>query len=253
MNRSGIIFSIILSIVLIGGAIAIRTTRPTLSRDNAITTAGENVAAYEDLFTEPGLATTTPETLTEVDWAGRQLLSDYLELKSTGQTTPENLRALAGQYAANFLQESSSALITQSQIKIISDTDENLQAYGEQIANLRAKHRSATGLSGYNNEYSDVFSDDFIKMMVLISVQYKLAAEEILALGVPSSLAENHLSLINNYMSSSERLKSIAFIGEDPVSALSAMSEQSKNGEIEEGLIANIKVRLMSRGLPHNL
>lgn len=258
MNRLTVIFSIVLSLVLIVGALVIRMTGSDTSNPGIIAVKSEDNLSSEDFFKDFSQSATSSEKLTEklteVDYISRQMFSDYLQLKSTNQITKENLSTLAEQYADGLLEKNNhTPTVTQGQIKIMADTDTNLQNYGQKIAALIAKHGAATGLSKYGGVYSDVFSDDFIKLMVIISFQYRMAADELLSLEVPTSLAGNHLTLINNYLQSSKRFNSIAMIGADPVSALSAMNEQSKNSQTEEGLIANIKIRLMSKGLTHNL
>lgn len=251
MARFPFIFSLTLSILLISGAGWYRLSEKS-SGEAVLLTVKDNISAQyagEAYLGGESATSTLPggTTLSEADLVARQLFSDYISLRSNGQVSPENLADLAEKYAVSLLQSDEITPVTLDQIKIVADSNERLVAYNQKISALRAKHVGAARISG--SEFVDVFDESFINLMIRASLQYKLAAQDLASTEVPASLASNHVALINNYLSSSLRLSSMAKINEHPITALSAMKKQSENSMREEELISNIRVKLISRGL----
>ena len=78
---------------------------------------------------------------------------------------------------------------------------------------------------------------------------YKASADELLSLAVPFSLAENHLALINNHLSSATAMETLSRINDDPLIAYTAMTTQSKNSKEEANLIVEIQTALIANGV----
>jgi hypothetical protein len=252
MPRAHITGALFISLALVVGALWSRFSPQEAAVELiAINKDGETVKVGEMSVEEYlGFGETQTETgqnLDETELLSRQLLSEYFSLSSRNENTSENFDAL-GKRLANSLLSSQKAAPTAKieQIKVAADSNENLLSYNQKLLQLRAKYASQTG---GNKEFESLFDGEFTEAMSKLSALYAAAAQELLGFSVPASLAENHLRLINNYLSTSHASLAVSQVEKNPVTALSALNTLSKNSEEEEALISIVKVVLMSKGL----
>ncbi len=259
MSRLQLKLAILISVVLIGGATANRLINSTKEASNLIAlkntgSVQNNDTSLQDI--SPAYSTSTPssiktETLTQTDLIGRQLFSDYLSLSSSGQATDDNINALAGSYAENLSNLSTIADISTDKITPEEDTVDNLSAYGDSVIAIHTKYQNlASALS--TKGVSDIKSVAFVSFANSMSSLYSRAASELLLLKVPASLVENHVALVNNYLSSADAAKTLSTISKDPAGAYSALVTQQKNSQEEIALFENIHRTLMSNGIITN-
>lgn len=254
--KAQIVTAVLLSVVLVVGATWFRFTSTQNPPAQLVVVAGSGELREinaEEFFALPAQGEVPTTTLTQTDVVSRQLFSDYIGLKSSGQATPENLNRLAEQYANTmFAEEEADAKVTLSQLNIVADSNQALIDYNQKVLAMRSKYESMIKSLTVQSDFSDITDPLFIKFMLAVSTTYEQAVAELRKMAVPTSLAGNHLNLINNYFSSIKATRSISQIAENPISALAALSTQSKNSQEEEALVANIKVLLMSRGIYSN-
>lgn len=252
--KAQIVTAVLLSVVLVGGATWFRFVSPQTAPAQLVAVSssdGLREINAEEFFRIP--AEDAPPELTQTDVLSRQLFSDYIGLKSSGRATPENLNSLAEQYANTmFTEERVDANVTLSQLNIVADSNQALIDYNQKVLAMRSKYESMIKSLTVQSDFSDITDPLFIKFMLAVSTTYEQAVAELKKMPVPTSLANNHLDLINNYFSSIKATRSISQIEDNPISALAALSAQSKNSQEEEALVANIKVLLMSRGIYSN-
>ena len=108
MLRVRFISALVISIVLVGGAMWFRFVKiPPYTNPVATVTQVEQVesTSTDDLLltdffnTETSIPATSTTALSQTDLIGRQLFSDYLALKSEGKTTPDDINAFAASLA----------------------------------------------------------------------------------------------------------------------------------------------------------
>jgi hypothetical protein len=254
MLRFNLIFSLIVSVVFIAGATWFRVSQNNTPSElvNVESVPGE-LAIYNgsplDIYVGEEGASTSTAKLTQTDLLGRQLFTDYLNLNSKNQLTKENINNLANSYAENILNLHTASKIDGSKIIVVADSPANLSTYGNTVFAVRSRYGKMAEKSLAQNSFTDPNSQEFSKFMSSVSLIYKQIATELQSMPVPSSLAENHVNLINNYLSSSESAKSLANLSKDSLGAYAALNSYAKNEKEESELLGNIQISLVSNGI----
>jgi hypothetical protein len=253
MFRFNLTLSILVSIVFIGGAVWLRASQTNSANENLGLESVPNseVAIFEgspqDVYL--GEKATSTQNLNQTDLLGRQLFSDYLNLSSQGSVTSEKINNLANSYADNILNLQTSSKIDKSSLTITTNSQATLSTYGTAVLTLRIRYGDAVqklvNQTGAKNADDPKVQD----LMLSISQTYKQAAQDLINMPVPQSLADNHLKLINNYLSSSEAARTIANADTDPMGAYAALNVQVKNGEEENLLLGNIQSIMAANGI----
>jgi len=259
MSRIPFISALLVSVALIGGATWIRlspidpspaqiTSAPKIERSSS--------GNLEDLAdADPSFSTTSASQLAPTDLIGRQLFTDYLALRTQGKTTPDDISALANKYAEDIKNSDLSIpKVAQNQITILPDSAEQLALYGNAMASIRTKYKNlvATQVEVSGSNITDIGSRTFSTFMGAVSKLYQSSANELLALEVPASLAENHLNLINNYLESTEVMTLLSNISKDPIQAYAAINIYAQHTEKEAELFLYIQKVMMANGIIFN-
>ncbi|MDO8728867.1 MAG: hypothetical protein Q7K26_03125 [bacterium] len=262
MPQMRFIGALVVSVALIGGALWFRFVRiPPYSAEVVAVSQVESISSDEaevltDFFsTATSSPTTSATTLSQTDLIGRQLFTDYMALKSQGETTPSNIDALAGNLAESIKNvDISIPKINQKQVIVVLESEVSLATYSNMITNLRSKYKNLvaaqTGNSG--GDIADTNSRTFSTFMSAVGKLYKAAASELLVIGVPTSLAQNHLNLINHYLETAEVMKLISNTSEDPIKAYAALNIYAQNGGREAELLLNIQKTMLAHGIIFN-
>jgi hypothetical protein len=252
MLRFNIVLALLISVILIGGSVFMRTYNNFSQEPLLLAVSGpENPLFSDEAILEPNTSNTTASStpLNTTDIISRQLFSDYIELSAKNQATPENLSALAGRYAEAILSSNSAPFVNEGQIILTSDSNEALLTYNRAFFNTRDKYTAqVTGLP-QQFVFSDVSDPQFKAFMITLGGLYAQVASDLIKIPVPQSLAKNHVKLINNYLSNHKASLVIADFSENPIEAFSALNIQSKNSAEEAALLSNIRVALLNKGL----
>lgn len=256
MSRSRLIAALSIAIVLIGGAVWFRLTNTRATKAQLVAVTAKEQAFAENTFLEgilePSKGSPNPsaEPLSPTEAVSRQLFSDYVDLASRGQNTADNLKSLADKYAESIAGQTISAKkMGMESVIAVADTEENMARYAQALANIRDKYKNLAESEYGRSNLSDINSPDFKKFMNAMGQLYKASADELLSLAVPFSLAENHLALINNHLSSATAMETLSRINDDPLIAYTAMTTQSKNSKEEANLIVEIQTALIANGV----
>ncbi|MEK7227528.1 MAG: hypothetical protein AAB641_01390 [Patescibacteria group bacterium] len=251
MARFNIVFAILLSLTLIGGASWFRFAKAIeYSPDLVTLEPGNQNDLLENTLVEELSSASPPKTssepFSETDLVSRQLFSDYVQLTSQGRATPNNLSSLASKYTESILNSKIEPDIDRSQIIVVSDSSANLKFYNQQVFALRSRYAGLMSSASRPTAINDIDDPEFKRVMTYAGKLYQEAANELMQLPVPSSLSENHLKLIENYLSSSEALETLTHASEDPVRTYAALNLHAQNTEAEDSLLSNIQIRVLS-------
>jgi len=264
MLRVRFISALVISIVLVGGAMWFRFVKiPPYTNPVATVTQVEQVesTSTDDLLltdffnTETSIPATSTTALSQTDLIGRQLFSDYLALKSEGKTTPDDINAFAASLAESIKNVNLSIpKINSNQVIVLPESETNLATYGNTMTNIRNKYKNlvATQTGNSGGDITDTNSSAFSTFMSALGKLYQAAANELLLVGVPASLAQNHVDLINYYLETGEVIKLISKTSEDPLQAYAALNIYTKNGGRESELLLNIQKTMMAHGIIFN-
>ncbi len=244
------------SALLIGGATWFRFASaenfsPTLSVVNDAPTSISEVSIVDSPITSGNSASAN---LTTTDLVGRQLVSDYLSLASNGQATDENINSLVGNFATNLSNLNSFKLYSSIDLVIVPDSKTSLEAYGASVSRIYKKYHDAAGrVVATAGPLTEVESKNFSSAMVALADLYKKSSEELKTVPTPSSLAEAHLKLVNNYISSSNALTAVANVNKDSTTAYAALSTQTENSAEETLIFSTIQTKLLGNGIIFNI
>ena len=261
MSRIRFIGALAVSVALIGGALWFRFVRIAPYSAQVVSVSELEQLLSEDAFLKDLYsATTTPRaisttTLSQTDLIGRQLFSDYLALKSEGKTTPDDINAFAASLAESIKNVNLSIpKINSNQVIVLPESETNLATYGNTMTNIRNKYKNlvATQTGNSGGDITDTNSSAFSTFMSALGKLYQAAANELLLVGVPASLAQNHVDLINYYLETGEVIKLISKTSEDPLQAYAALNIYTKNGGRESELLLNIQKTMMAHGIIFN-
>ena len=262
MLRVRFISALVISIALVGGALWFRFVRIPPYANQAVsvsqveTFSSDSDPLLTDFFnTEASLPATSTTALSQTDLIGRQLFSDYLALKSEGKTTPDNIDVLAKSLAESIKNVSLSIpKVNPNQVIVLPESETSLATYGNAMTNLRNKYKNlvATQTESGGSDLANTDNPAFSTFMDAAGKLYKAAANELVLIGVPASLAQNHLNLINQYLENAEVMKLISNASEDPLQAYAALNIYIKNSGKESELLLNIQKTLMAHGIIFN-
>lgn len=187
--------------------------------------------------------------LSQTDLIGQQLFSDYLNLNSNGAATPENITALAGTYADNIIGLKSAPTILATDLKITSNSSDNLRAYWSNFLNIYNKYQDLMNAESNSGKNLNAVGPDLNAYANNMSNLYGREADEFKSLPVPQIIALNHLNLINTYLSSSWAMKSLSNMDTDPAGAFAGIVAEKGNLQDEQTLIGNIQKILEDNGI----
>jgi len=192
----------------------------------------------------------TSEPLSDTDLIGRQLFSDYLDLTMQGQATPENVDALAGIYAQSITSLTNNApRITSLDISIVPNSQASIQAYGDSLTNIYVKYEALLKDAFSSGQSLNTVGTALTAFGVNISKIYTNEVNELKKLSVPAKVSENHVSLINTYLSSASAYKALANADENPAEAVAAITIGEKNADQELVILKNLENTLRQSGI----
>ena len=256
------ISALVISIALVGGAMWFRFVRiPPYTNQVVSVSQVESLSSESDPFltdffnTKASSSAASAPELSQTDLIGRQLFSDYLALKSEGETTPGNIDVLAKNLAESIKNVNLSIpKINSNQVIVLPESEANLAAYGNAMTNLRNKYKNLVAAQTENSggDITDTNTPAFSTFMGALGKLYQAAANELLLIGAPASLAQNHLNLINQYLENAEVMRLISNTSKDPLQAYAALSIYIKNSGRESELLLNIQKTLMAHGIIFN-
>lgn len=261
MPRVRFISALVISVALIGGAMWFRFirippyTNPVATLTQVESTSTDDLLLTDFFNTEASTSVVSTTELSQTELIGRQLFTNYLELKSRGQVTPDNIDAFAASMAESIKNiDVSIPKISSEQIRVVPESEASLAAYGTAMTNLRNKYKNlvATQTKSSGGDITNTNSPAYSIFMSAMGKLYKAAADELLLVGVPTSLAPNHLNLINQYLENAEVMKLIGNTSKDPLLAYAALSIYIKNSGKEAELLLNIQKTLMAHGIIFN-
>ena len=258
MSPIRLTIALTVSVALISGAMWFRFVRiPPYSAQLVSVKAIEQLPPEEAFLeglskTDASLYATSTATLSQTDLIGRKLFLDFMALKSQGQATPENIKALADRYAEEIKNfEISIPKVNLDQIIVLLDSEENLAKYGNTMASIRNKYKNlvAAQVENSGGDVKDTSSQAFSTFMGAVGKLYQASTNELLLVGVPATLASNHVDIINNYLESAEVMESISNTSKDPVRAYAALNIYAQHTEKEAELFLYIQKVMMANGI----
>ncbi len=191
------------------------------------------------------LLSAAPSSLTEA--LGQQFFNAYLSLmqEGSGQISEQDKEALIASFLKttdNFSQ-APRELYVKSDIKIDSGENQNIiKEYGNNLALIIKKYFDPIPETEMTVFYKAMQNQDKSELLKLkpIASAYKKTSGEFLSLEAPESFSEKHLALINDFSDISQTIENMQKVLDDPVIAVSAISQYQKSSLEAYKILAGI-------------
>jgi hypothetical protein len=249
--RGRLAIALSVSLVLIGFASWSRLsggekTQPSLLAVAQFDTNPEEVLR-DFLATKETVSASSTETLTDTDLLGRQLMLDYVALAANGGATEEALAALAERYVENLPTLTNAEALTAFDLKVVSNNRGSFQTYAAALENIYRTY--ATGLLGAYSVESLKIGSKSASMSNKMSEIYRQTALKLRAVPVPADVAEEHLALLNIYLSNASAMESLAVASSDPAQSFAGILAYKANATKEQEIISKIEKILEKNGV----
>ncbi len=247
--RTPLVASILVSLVLIGGALGYRLSNIP-EKKAALESIESKDLNWQSISTE--IASNASSTvgsqaaLNKTDLIGRQLIYDYLELATAGQASDETIQALADKYAESIPTLSTPQKVTAFELTSTAETKEHFQTYADNMTRIHAALATKTRLAG---SAPTELGQNLYATSKRVGDAYNTAAEELKKIPIPTSLVPLHLELINHYYSSGYAMASLSKAESDPAVAFAGIIALKDNTGSEEGILKAIELVLTRNGI----
>ena len=194
-------------------------------------------------------STTQDTSITQVNYLGRQLLSEYVNLAANGNVSEAVIASLAEKYVVKIEEIGKKIVVEPSQIKTVPDSKENFTAYDNTMTSIHGS--AARVLKSKNINLSDLTYlnpklNSFAETMAQVYIEM---TDGLKAMSIPVSLMNLHISLINNYLGSAESLKAIKNVENDAALTFAGMITLKQNIENQKVIIGDINAKLNLNGI----
>jgi hypothetical protein len=250
--RTPLVASILVSLVLVGGAVGYRVSNIEEKKVALETIESKNID-WQDISTQvasnASSTTKSASALNKTDLIGRQLIFDYVELATSGQASDETIDRLAEKYVESIPTLISAEKIDVFDIRSVPDTQANLKSYGDNLNQIYTEFVLAIAEKYSGNKIEVALTNNPEALAGTMGKAYEKAAASLRNLSVPNSLLAIHVKFVNNYLSSAAALKSISLTDKDPAVAFAGLVAFNSNNGEEELIMGEISKILTSKGL----
>jgi hypothetical protein len=246
--RNSVVSALFLATVLVVGATWVRLSKDydKVATLTAVGTTSNDVEAYniDTFWPEDGDTPDTPYNATEA--MSRSLITDYINLASSGQADEATLKRLVDQYVDTVPDLNTAPTISKADLHLVEDSRVNFQNYDRITTEIQTEQQASI-MANYSDDTSrGVLTDQTIASIAKMGDAYEKAAIELRDMEVPKSLSVPHLKLVNNYFATAAGMRAVALTNEDTMTAFAGMV--AVNSRIkEEPKILNEILALLSR------
>jgi hypothetical protein len=251
--RTSITVSILVSLVLIGGASWTKFANTKKSAAGLIASESKTIdwsdvaRSYDTNPSSTSTPTSTPLTSTQV--IGRQLIYDYIDLASQGGGSEENIKALADKYVDSLPTLNNSEVMSSLELKAVSDSPTHFREYAARFLEIHNEFAAAAKTSSLSAVNLAAVGTPLYKTSGNIGKAYIATAEKLRTMSVPLSLGTLHIELVNTYYSSGSALNSLTESEKDPAVAFAGIIALKQNSETEQDLQSAIELVLTRNGI----
>jgi hypothetical protein len=240
--------AVLVAIVLVGGAVWIRTDSGKRFSNSLVGVDGGTVVRSDQRFDplRPDLSGEGAENLTKTDIISRELLSDYMNLAMMEEDSSRNLSQLLDNYISSVPELTDAPQVESADIKVVADSKAAFVAYDEKAYQIDQERTSAISRT-YGA--GDVSNEEAHNVAGEIADAYRTAANKMLLIPTPESLVVAHWKLINNYLSTAHALSSVAALNEDSIGALAGMVSVQESLATERKIVNEIVAILTKNGI----
>lgn len=197
-------------------------------------------------------ATTTVENLTATDRFSRELFSQYVEAKKSGQTIDENIQTQIAETVLSNNYSEPVKLVTGADLNISNNTNRtNVRLYGNSLGKILAVEpvKGDQELVILERIRETEARESDIETLNLIHKRYKKISDSLINLSVPENAAEAHAVLINGINLLSNGVEGILTLTTDPIGALTKIKYYENGINLVEAGVLKLKIYFRSQDI----
>ncbi len=199
-----------------------------------LNTSDKSTQQDED-YTDP-----SPGNLNATDLISHQLIVDYVNLSQSGQATDQSIDDLAEKYVDSLPTLNNAEIFSYAELNSVSNTPSNFQNYADGLKKIETEYSEAILKTSVVAKTLNYLGNNTYSTMRTFGNAYKNAADKLKVLPVPIALAEVHLELVNNYLSSSSAAIAISNTEKDSTFAFVGLVTLKKNMDEEDSILNSI-------------
>lgn len=181
----------------------------------------------------------------------KQLFSDYLTLKSSGQASDsEAIKQTAERIAQGVGSIKIDTAYTQKNIIINAGaSSDDSRVYANTIGKIRQSYRDQFAKNASGDSYISPSDKNFQTNISFAASLYAAQAKELIKVSVPSDLADIHLRLINSYAGSGAGLEKMSLLENDPLMSAVGIKQFDSESKNEAVILEELRIKLLSNGI----
>jgi len=265
------LFFYFLPIILIGGIFSVWNNARGSSiknTDGSLSVAGNNSLINSNLdnngkfkdwqdalakqaTTSPSKSPSYNDAVNKTENLSKQLFSDYLNLKSSGQAkNSEAVKQTADKIAQSVSSINVDTTFSKDDITIaISATKADLIDYANTLGEIRQKYRDQFAKNASGGNYLSPSDANFQASISFAASLYTAQAKELLKISVPSDLVDIHLKLTNSYAGSGAGLEKMKLLENDPLMSAVGIKQFDTESQNEEVILEELRAKLLADGI----
>lgn len=243
--------ALFVSIFLVGGALWVRlSSNSTVKYELSLVEQEKDDQEILNFFLDPNAEIPKIEVpLPKSEEAlGQQLILDYVELATSGKANQQSLANLADKYVLTIPTLTQADSIVYADLKIVDDSKANLQKYADEITKIHFDYTQRIS-SKYTGFSLNTLNQELYSFAGTFSLAYKEAATRLRNISVPRTVAQNHLDLVNSYLSSGAAMEAVSKKEADTAKAFAGILALNENLGKESILLNEIQRILNSSGI----
>jgi hypothetical protein len=172
------------------------------------------------------------KNLTTTEKVGRDLISGYLEMKTSGSVDSQNIDIFINSIVENEINEGQIDKYFLSDIQITNNNNlESFQKYSDFFLGiLKENTGSEHDMIVLKNAIENNNKKELEKLKTSI-VLYKNIQLQMLDMQVPSEIKQNHLNILNLFNKIENNTKNAINVFEDPIKTLISINQYKENEE----------------------
>jgi hypothetical protein len=178
------------------------------------------------------------------DDLSKQLFTEYLAMKQTGDIDPQNVALLVERINQNIFSRPSDGLYTSSDIQTFSESDKaKLTKYADTFISARNRYAQI-----FANQTSSFTSESaMFEQALFASDLYLRLAEELMTLETPSGGVAYHIAYVNSLKESAQGLKELG--SDEPLNAALGIKRHTDAQIKQESAATALSLFLTQNGI----
>lgn len=191
-------------------------------------------AKRETLAKENGGDFDTSKPLTENETLSREFFSVIMSLQESGNLDDGAMKAIADTIGKKIIAEPIPDVYARKSIKTVAESKATVTEYYKNLRELILKYENSD--IGEELTFVSVALNQndpgALKQVERVASSYRAFGKELIAITVPDSLANTHLSLANNYEKNAESIEGFTQILSDPLLGMKAIINYKKYNDL---------------------